>query len=317
MEIPIPRLIIQGGLIKAKDCLTLMRKPHSNPKPRGKVNGFSRAARRRMLEQCAKMGKAVPIFATLTYGEKWPDDPDTWKIHLKNFLKRLYALKPDYAGLWRLEPQKRGAPHFHLLIYREKGRPFVDKDWVAKAWHEVRGEWSDADSLKAGTRIESLNSHRGAAFYCAKYCAKLPEDEVHDPRWDRAKKLWGIFNKKCLPEAKQHEMVLHSGMEQKAILFTMRDMFKKSFLSRAAAKHEKDGFIAPEALHMAVEDWKECRANSEHFGNTTTTYGSAEEFLSNYSTKIAELEIFLADHQNRDPNLRRVEGILDRCGSMV
>ena len=314
-----PRIIIQGSYIKAYDCFP-KKMEDNNPKEkakRGDIKGFSRAARRRMLAQVAKMGKAVPIFLTVTYPNVWPRDPELWKTHLTKFLKRLLRLDPELAGLWRLEPQDRGAPHYHFLIYREGKRPFVCKDWIAKNWSEVLGEYASSDGLLAGTRIESIDSFRGAAFYCSKYCAKLPKGETHSEEWASAKKLWGVFNKSKLPEAKQHEMVLHSPMEQKAILFTMRDRFKKAFLSKLAKDNEKKGYNASDAMGMAIHEWKELKEESSYFGNTTTSYGSGEDFLDDYSKKITELELVLSDRANRNPNLKKLDNILERVASVL
>ena len=263
-----------------------------------------------MIKLCAKMGGAIPIFLTLTYGKDYPVDPAEWKKHLANFNKRLFRLNPELSDIWRLEPQKRGAPHFHLLIYKSDGKkPFVCKDWIAKSWSSVLGEYSNDDHLKAGTRVESLKSSRGAAFYVAKYCAKLPEDDDFPEEWGRAGRLWGSGNKSKLPMAKQHEMILHSPLEQKATLFAMSDAFKRAFLSKVAAKYEKeDGCRADYAIHLAIEDYKEAQANNEHFGNTCTFFGDANVFLKHLTAKIAQCEMVIAKAQGRNPD----SNVIDR-----
>ena len=265
-----------------------------------------------MIQLCAKMGRAVPIFLTLTYGKDWPSDPAEWKKHLANFNKRLFRLNPELSDIWRLEPQKRGAPHFHLLIYKSDGKkPFVCKDWIARAWSSVLGEYSNADHLKAGTRVESLKSSRGAAFYVAKYCAKLPEDDDFPEEWGRAGRLWGSGNKSKLPMAKQHEMILHSALEQKATLFTMHDAFKRAFLAKAAKKHESEGVDSQHALHLAIEDYKHAEMENPHFGNTGTFYGDATSFIKLLSSKIGHLECILSQHEGREPD----STVLDRLAA--
>ena len=284
-----PRIVMQGNLTLAVDVSPSRGNP--NPPIRSEIKGFSKASRKRMIQQCAKMGGAVPVFLTLTYGSKYPADPSMWKRHLDSFGKRLVRYDPNLSAIWRLEPQKRGAPHYHLLIYHTNGKaPFVPKKWVAKAWSAVLGDYSDANHLAAGTRIESLRTSRGAAFYVAKYCAKLPDDEDFPKEWDRAGRLWGSFNKKCLPVAKQHEMLLHSEMEQSATLFAMKDCYKKAFLSTKAKSYEKSG-MPPEIAHkLAEDDWKEALEDNEHFGNTVTFFGDAEDFIKELSFKIFFLE---------------------------
>lgn len=302
----LPRLVIQGNLILAKD----VSPKRGNPEPvqRGNVKGFSKASRKRMIQQCAKMGKAIPVFLTLTYGKDYPSDPAEWKSHLATWGKRLVRLDSELSAIWRLEPQKRGAPHFHLLIYRSDGKkPFVCKDWIAKSWSSVLGEYSSSEHLKAGTRIESLRSSRGAAFYVAKYCAKLPEDDEFPPEWDRAGRLWGSFNKKKLPEAKQHEMILHSALEQKATLFTMKDAYKRAFLRSATVKYEKNGF--EDASERAENDWECAIRENEYLGNTTTFYGTAEDFLRDLSAKVGFMELILAAKQGREPDSTIIDSL--------
>ena len=49
---------------------------------------------------------------TLTYPKVFPACPRTWKKHLDIFLKRLRRAYTFQAVVWKLEPQRRGAPHF-------------------------------------------------------------------------------------------------------------------------------------------------------------------------------------------------------------
>lgn len=308
----VPRLVMQGNLIRAVDVSP--SKGNASPPLRGDVKGFSKASRKRMIHQCAKMGKSIPIFITLTYGKDYPSDPADWKSHLATWGKRLVRYNPALSAIWRLEPQKRGAPHYHLLVYQKNGKqPFVCKDWIAKSWSEVLGKYSNDDHLKAGTKVEALRSCRGAAFYVSKYCAKLPDDDDFKGEWERAGRLWGSFNKSCLPVAKQHEMVLHSEMEQRAVLFTMKDHFKRSFID----KRVKDYEDCPDAYHIAEADWKTAVEDNEHFGNTTTTFSSPEKFIDDLGAKIGHLEVVLSSHTGRPVRTKEINDIVDRIGSAL
>lgn len=294
------RIIMQGNLILAEGISPVKGNPE--PSVRGEVKGFSSASRKRMIQQCAKMGKAIPIFLTLTYGKNYPSDPAAWKKHLDNWGKRLIRHNSNLSAIWRLEPQKRGAPHYHLLIYQKDGKkPFIAKEWIAQSWHEVLGDYSDDDHLKAGTRIESLRSSRGAAFYAAKYCAKLPDDDDFPEEWARAGRLWGSFNKKSLPTAPQHEMILHSPLEQKATLFVMKEAYKAAFIERAAVKYVKSGGDPDFSYEAAEKEWAEAVQDNEYLGNTTTLYGDAERFLKHVGNKIAFMEAVLANKDGKLP----------------
>jgi len=87
---------------------------------RGRINSFSHKSRRRLMETVASVDRravAVPLFVTLTYPSSFPTDYTVYKKHLDTFLKRLRRAFPNVWAIWRLEFQKRGAPHFHILIF--------------------------------------------------------------------------------------------------------------------------------------------------------------------------------------------------------
>ncbi len=165
---------------------------------RGAIKGFSRASRRRLLYRVAECGDALPIFVTLTYGASWPDNPVVWKRHLDTWWKRVKREDSTLGAIWKLEFQKRGAPHFHLLVYRkDKGRPFLEMTWVAHSWAAVTGDESP-EHVRAGTRVEAIRSVRGAMFYASKYLAKS-DGPSPDPACLHAGRVWGCLSGSNLP----------------------------------------------------------------------------------------------------------------------
>jgi len=129
------------------------------------------------------------LFVTLTYPGSWAGDWQRWKTDLHNWRKRLFAKCPRAAFVWKLEPQKRGAPHFHLLVL---GVPFIATAWLSQSWYEVVGS-RDERHLRAGTQVQPVRSHRGVLSYAAKYTAKreqLPDDwQGGVGRW------WGMYGR--------------------------------------------------------------------------------------------------------------------------
>ncbi len=165
---------------------------------RGKVSGFSRASRRRLLQLLNSLNrnevKTLPLFITLTYPARWPDDPKVWKDHLDKFKRRMRRKFGPFAAVWRLEFQKRGAPHFHLLVFLQASAQDL-YNWVSAAWYEVCGEICP-EHLRAGTRVESVRSWRGVVAYAAKYMGKLEKLAVgvRDPG-----RFWGRWSGDLLP----------------------------------------------------------------------------------------------------------------------
>jgi hypothetical protein len=111
---------------------------------RGQVTGWSRKSRSNMLRTMA--GWDMPgrwAMLTLTvHGGAWWDrypDPATLKESLKAFGRRWqehYGTR--FVMAWKLEFQRRGAPHFHAGVALPDGVKAADVNrWCREAWHEV------------------------------------------------------------------------------------------------------------------------------------------------------------------------------------
>ena len=85
--------------------------------PRGVVVGFSAASRRRLFRVASAVDWSVygqSLFVTLTYPGDFPLDGRRVKRDLAVF-RRAWARRFGVArGMWKLEFQRRGAPHLHL-----------------------------------------------------------------------------------------------------------------------------------------------------------------------------------------------------------
>jgi len=65
---------------------------------------------------------------------------------------------PEAAAIWKLEPQQRGAPHYHLLLF---GIEFIPHQVIARWWYEVVGSGDKRHHLVAGISIEAVKSRAG------------------------------------------------------------------------------------------------------------------------------------------------------------
>ena len=160
---------------------------------RGEIREFSRRSRTRLQQTLC----AVPIahvqrgmlFATLTYPAAYPGDWKKWKQQLNVWFHRLRRRCPAAATVWKLEPQKRGAPHYHLVVV---GVPFMARDWLSQSWYEVVAS-GDPKHLAAGTNVQAVHSHRGVVAYAAKYTAK--REELPESWQGGVGRFWGVFNR--------------------------------------------------------------------------------------------------------------------------
>ncbi len=153
--------------------------------------GFSKGSRRSMqklVSQLKTSAVCAGLFVTLTYPSRFPDGTKA-KRDLHTFLKRLKRAYPGVAGLWKLEPQKRGAPHFHLICL---GAEYIPHEWVATAWFEVVGS-RDVRHWAAGTEVRRVKSHQHAVHYVSKYIAKPTESYEDGDGLGEVGSRWGKF----------------------------------------------------------------------------------------------------------------------------
>ena len=170
---------------------------------RDRVRGFSRASRRNLLRRLASINRTAfrsfkgrLIFVTLTYSGEYPENPEVCKRHLRAFRKRLRRQYGPFAAFWRLGIQRRGAWHFHLLLFvgPRVGPQKELRRFVSSSWYEVTGKVSEGH-LRAGTRVEAVRSWKKATSYAERYMAK-PEEF---PKELKTGRIWGIWSEELLP----------------------------------------------------------------------------------------------------------------------
>lgn len=141
---------------------------------RGVVTGLSKRSAGRLIKTGLR-GRPRAML-TLTYPAHFPDAKKA-KGHLRAFLKRLFRRFPRIGILWRMEFQKRGAPHFHLLIQGVFAHSFL-RVVAQRAWVGGTRRWGiKHDQPKAsflyGVRLDNLASGDGKeTLYIAKYLSK-------------------------------------------------------------------------------------------------------------------------------------------------
>ena len=211
---------------------------------RGEVCSFTRPSRNRLIREISSYGKLCPIFITLTYGADYPDTKES-KKHLDRWWKRVAREFPDYWAVWKLEFQKRGAPHYHMLVYSTQNKPRIPKEWVSDSWADVVG---DESVRKTGTRVESLRSHRGGIWYATKYLAKVenpsenkdsgsPESDKGDETESSSSgRFWGVLSRKNRPKSQvEHRL---SPSEYKVLLHDLVRRYAQDLIKR---DRRKDG----------------------------------------------------------------------------
>ncbi len=184
------------------------QKPVAPKRERGDIIGFSKKSRYRMQKRMNRLdfNNLQNLYSvTLTYPKRFPEDGETHKTDLDVMLKRFKRrFGKDIEYLWKLEFQKRGAPHYHILIRLPKKYklPYLQK-WLGKNWYEVAQRFWDekqTNHLDAGTQFKELTSREGknsiksAAYYLCKYINKEEESTPkHQGRYWGYSRNWGVL----------------------------------------------------------------------------------------------------------------------------
>jgi hypothetical protein len=118
-------------------------------------------------------------FVTLTWHYAYLREKRTPQQVLNVFLTNLRKAYPNTHYIWRLEPQQRGAPHFHLMLMHAYGGhdPGATEmaHWCAETWHRIADPSSEAHA-EHGVKTREIDSYRAARAYVSKYCAEVDKN---------------------------------------------------------------------------------------------------------------------------------------------
>jgi hypothetical protein len=169
---------------------------------RRSISVFSKGARRNFLKKVFSLSALPDLFITLTYPGFYSADPMEWKRHLDNFSREFLRHFPRTWFFWKLEPQRRGAPHFHLICSLGKDRVPISllRQFIAKTWFRIVDS-GDVRHLRAGTQADYIDDSFGKIrAYVCKYVGKSTTGSDL-PQWATPGRFWGIVGRKNLPPA--------------------------------------------------------------------------------------------------------------------
>lgn len=218
--------------IRAVDAAGRVLADNPDWKPKGapsrQVTDWSARSRSNMYRTLASLdwsplyalGRAVAM-VTLTYPDDWRTvcpGGRTAKAQLKAFRKRYErAWGEQLVAAWKLEFQRRGAPHYHLLMAPPTGRSAGDlrstpglpfRDWLSIAWARIVNHPDPAEyrkHLAAGTQVKfgeglKCSDPKRLAVYFGKHGAyreKEYQNTVPDD-WGSVGRFWGFWGLKPL-----------------------------------------------------------------------------------------------------------------------
>jgi hypothetical protein len=183
------------------------------PARRGVIRGFSQRSRRRLAKSCAAIpwGATPFYFVTLTYPAEWSTDGKRIKADLNQFRtewSRRFGLP---LAVWKLEFQRRGAPHFHLAIAQPDGVSMeVLRYWVGHTWNRIAGD-GDVDHLRVALHPKTVEVMvKPPSAYFSSHGehgrdSKGYQNEVPDG-FEDVGRFWGFWN--LAPDWNEYELSL-------------------------------------------------------------------------------------------------------------
>lgn len=193
----------QGSVLVARDNRRLTPLKARAATKRGSIRVFSGASRRRLIELMARLNVSHTrtTFLTLTFTNVTTVAEATRAF--KAFLMRFRRKFPGASAIWRKEPQKRGAWHFHMLTFN---MGYWSQKQLQYAWECCTREDRSIVHIKL-----IRGGKRQAMAYVAKYLAKRDQavgstslDNAAYPHDDESAtedtgRFWGYVNRGGLP----------------------------------------------------------------------------------------------------------------------
>lgn len=207
--LPDGSIVIYSNMVKLN--IGELQPKHLIGKRRGSIiPEFIGKKRKRMLD--AVNSWRIPMinvmFVTLTYPKNYPQDWKVWKNDLKIYKEHLQRKFPQVQGFWKLELQKRGAPHYHLVFdCNEKISLKEFREWNDQLWANI-AHYMDPHAGAYACTVKAMLTAREALNYAAKYQTKAtfaPVDEngellTAQQLGDSVGRLWGRIGKPdCSP----------------------------------------------------------------------------------------------------------------------
>lgn len=190
---------------------TSRRQDKGRQPKRDKVRVFSKKSRERLATVAKETDVEFLSFITLTYGVNFPHSGKVAKNDLHRFLGKMKTEFGCFEYLWFFEFQRRGAPHFHIMVTLPEPDQF-ERQRFALIWaDEVQGleDWHYS-RLKDRMRFfdlsnvvefhlrknqwEAIREQNGAANYATKYALKMHQ-KVPPPWFYHTGRFWGCSRK--------------------------------------------------------------------------------------------------------------------------
>jgi hypothetical protein len=153
--------------------------------PRGSICGFSDAASRRLKRAFMELEVPDAVLWSVTLTTHASLSPEAWRTVMKRF--RCGVRDRGWAGIWRVELQRRGTPHLHVAFWLPVG---VSWNAVRLLWLRCTREIDDEEARAHAVKAQEIAQGDGGwAVYMGLHSGKHKDAQLG---W--IGKQWGIWN---------------------------------------------------------------------------------------------------------------------------
>ena len=149
---------------------------------RGAIKKLTITSTKRLRFLLRNVADTMEYEVGLTYPKEFPKDGLVVKQHFHKLRMRLNYR--GYKHIWVLEFQKRGAPHFHLLINK-----YISEEELAKMWFTIVSS-GDIKHLSRGVHVGFIRSKDKMASYFITYITKQDQKQVPQ-EYKNVGRFWG------------------------------------------------------------------------------------------------------------------------------
>jgi len=195
----VPKVDVVGNICVFENCVVFnhpLQNHHQNTPPERSVDDikkFSEKSRKHLFNifNCLEYSEyGIPCFVSATWHYDAPSERTALKSDLEKFVKMLKRGLPEFHAIWKLEYQKRGAPHFHfILLPLEK----TEKMYTPEREKFIKEKWLSLKKCKCkscasyGIKTVNCETYRMSISYISKEIAKV-ENNYFDHDLGR---IWG------------------------------------------------------------------------------------------------------------------------------
>lgn len=131
------------------------------------------------------------LWIGLTYGAEGVESGERCKADLRAFKQRWVRRWGNIRGFWKLEFQRRGVPHYHLLVVKPKGFDLLE---CHRMWNEVVG--GDSEHLIRGCHVVEWEGDSPAGYVAGYGSAASKEYQHQVPEGWWSGRWWGVWGLK-------------------------------------------------------------------------------------------------------------------------